>query len=824
MQYRLLLMMIFCSLTTLVAAQTADSADSLVQKTEGYLEKLRAFGQRETKSSVEKFRNGRVAMRQDSLLQQIRITSEQARIFLRRGVDTIGFANDLDQVRNQLELIRQGIFVNTGSNQSTRNLAVSSAILNELLVRMYERRTVLAKNIRSVIGYVDHIDSLSADSALYTFPFDSVATAEYIRKVSVVARELGPVDTSLRKSATSLQQLATNLDLLVFEITSNYEDIESLRRRQVHNTFDQEFAYLWDKPNYQRSFREILTISCKKEILALKYYIHDYKGRALTMLLLIFASWYFLRSLRQKWIAEKQVLPQHDRQLVLRYPLLSAIILVICLFQFVFLQPPFIFSFGLWLIASVSLGIIFRGFIAGFWLRFWMIMVLFFVLGGLSNMILEASRTERWLMLLLPFSGVLYGLYVLRSRQRKDLKERGILYFIAFVVLMEFLSCIFNITGRYNLSKSLLISGFAGMVIAVLFLWTIRLINEGLGLISVIYKHPDRKLFYIDFSKVGERAPRLFYFFLVVGWFVLVGRNFYVFHQLTLPFEEWLNAERTVGNYTFSIYSLFIFVIIIAISAFLSQVISFFTTDPVDPRLRQKGVRKPGLGSWLLLIRIFILSVGIFFAFAAAGIPVDKLTIILGALGVGIGLGLQGLVSNLVSGLIIAFEKPVNVGDIIEINGKTGTMKSIGFRSSSVNLSDGGCLIIPNSDLLSHQLLNWTANNNKRQMNLVVRVAYNSDLKKVKELLENVFRSNEKVLTYPEPAVSVKAFEESAIAFDLYFWVGHLRDVLTARNEILTGIKDTFHEHGIVVPFPQQELHIISDLPNPRGDNKEQAT
>jgi len=812
---KLLGIVLLSSLCSIASARQGDPAVPQKKQDSGFLFRMRSFGKKETINSIEKYRNGKIAIQQEKLLQELRYTSERARIFLRKGIDTASYLRDLANTKAELAIVEDGVFVNEGTGHTTRNLAVSSAVLSELLLTMNERRASLGKYIKTLTDFVDRIDSLSADSALYTFPFDSVQTIQYIRTITVVAKDLGPADSALRKSITSLHQLQTDIDLLGFDIRSRLEEVELFRKQQIARTFDKEFAYLWEPPSHHRPFNEIVQLSVAKEKLALGYYLRDFQGRLFILLLLLAAAWYFLRSLKQQWMEQKGLDPHFQGQLVLRYPFLSALILVLNIFQFIFLQPPFIFGFMLWLVAAISLAILFYRFVTPFWMRFWIVMVLCFVLAGGTNMLLQASRIERWWMLLLSLGGAIYGAYILRGGKLKELKEKGILYFIAFMVIMEVLSAIFNFASRYNLSKTLLVSGYAGLVIAILFLWTVRLINEGLGLIAGIYRRPDRKLFYIDFNRVGEKVPSFFYVFLVVGWFILVGRNFYAFQQAATPFMEFLTTDRTVGSYTFTINSLFIFVIIIAVSTILSQIISFFAGEPGDQRNKDKKARKPGLGSWLLLIRIIILSLGLFLAIAAAGIPLDKLTIVLGALGVGIGLGLQGLVSNLVSGLIIAFEKPVNVGDIIEVNGHLGTMKSIGFRSSVVTLIDGACLIVPNGDLLSHHLVNWTMGNNKRRLNIVISVAYGTNLKNAISVLLEVLTSNGHVMQYPEPVVSVKAFGDSSIDLDLYFWVGHVRDYLSLRSEVITLVDEAFRKEGIVIPFPQRDVHII--------DGKEQG-
>ena len=129
-----------------------------------------------------------------------------------------------------------------------------------------------------------------------------------------------------------------------------------------------------------------------------------------------------------------------------------------------------------------------------------------------------------------------------------------------------------------------------------------------------------------------------------------------------------------------------------------------------------------------------MITVGFFLAVSASKFPLDKITIIISAFGIGIGFGLQNIVNNLVSGLILAFEKPIQIGDIIEVDTRSGTIKEIGIRSSKLATSDGAEVIIPNGDLISHHVINWTLSNTNRRVELIVGVAYGSDIEKVKAL------------------------------------------------------------------------------------------
>ena len=240
---------------------------------------------------------------------------------------------------------------------------------------------------------------------------------------------------------------------------------------------------------------------------------------------------------------------------------------------------------------------------------------------------------------------------------------------------------------------------------------------------------------------------------------------------------------------------------IMVIAVILSKIVSFFATDQY--RASGSSGKKGGVGSWLLLIRITIICMGLFMAFAASGIPMDRIAIILGALGVGIGLGLQALVNNLVSGLIIAFEKPVNVGDVVEIGGQSGTMKSIGFRSSVISTWDGADMIIPNGDLLNAHLINWTLSGSMRRAEILVSVTNKNDIEKTKIILNEVLLKEERVLKSPPPSVILKEFHNSSIDIRVLFWVSNYGDWTIVKSDLLSAIDIAFKENEIEIPLPK---------------------
>jgi small-conductance mechanosensitive channel len=212
----------------------------------------------------------------------------------------------------------------------------------------------------------------------------------------------------------------------------------------------------------------------------------------------------------------------------------------------------------------------------------------------------------------------------------------------------------------------------------------------------------------------------------------------------------------------------------------------------------------------LLLIRISIITIGVLLAFAAAGIPMDRLAIILGALSVGIGFGLQSLINNLVSGLILAFEKPINVGDVVEFGGQSGTMKSIGFRSSIITTWEGADVIIPNGNLLNEQMINWTMGNSSRRVEIVTGVAYGTDLEKTKKLLLDLLAADKRIVAFPKPSVLIKELNSGAIELRVLFWIEHYSTWIQTKSDMIETIDEAFKKEGIKIPNPSQDLNIRS--------------
>lgn len=771
-----------------------------------FIRQIQAIGANEYKSSVEKFESRKIYLRQQELLNELKNENYKVKALLNKGINYSDIQSRMNEFQDLIPSILKGINENNKELQTERNLTVSAAIFSEMRDELESKKEdvdLFASQIRRSL-YV--IDSISAEKDLYLFSSDSLETRQYAYLLMEIGKEIKPVDDSLDRFSGLIDSLQTSLNEMVFDLNTQIENLEITRKNLNASIFQHEIPSDKSKLFYSRTLSESISYSYDKEKLALLFYINLYQTRLLVLLGLIIVAWSFLHNLKNRVTLEEPLNHMDDNKIVLKSPLLSSIVIISGFFQFFFPNPPFIFYWIIWFIASISLTVIFQQYLIRFWMFFWVFTVLVFLLSGMANMILLPSEVERYILAGLSSIGVIFLVFTLWRGKNQQLKEHRIIYFIWFMGVFEAISLILNLLGRFNLSKSFLVAGYIGIVLGILLLWTVRLINQGLTIATKIYHSQEKELFFINFDKLGNRAPSIFYTFLIVGWAILVGKNFYSFSQISISINEFLNADRLIGSYRFSINGLFVFLIILLGSVLISRLLSIFSADP-DPSSNTEQRKRISFGSWLLLVQIFVICLGLFLAFAASGIPLDKITIILGALSVGIGLGLQGLVNNLVSGLIIAFENTVKVGDLIEIEGKPGIMKSLGFRSSVVNMFEGSTAVIPNGELISKQMINWTTGKG-RKLTAIIGVAYGTDLEKAIRLLKEIVSEDSRIRMYPAPRVVPTEFTDSSIDIEVTFWVNNYMDYPFVKGDLIAKANELFKSNGIRIPFPQRDLYL----------------
>jgi potassium efflux system protein len=380
---------------------------------------------------------------------------------------------------------------------------------------------------------------------------------------------------------------------------------------------------------------------------------------------------------------------------------------------------------------------------------------------------------------------------------------RGLLLFLIVVILLADLLR-FQDLSRY------LARATASSLLAAALLWCLWLLAE--TFIRHLL-HPEDS---IVLQLYPERAEPIRRIFNLARWALSLGLGAIVllvalkFWQI--PLEQlawafwWVTWGPTLGPVKLTILSVLSVLLTLYFGFFFSRVLRGLMITHIFPHT----ALEPGVQYTIsTTLHYVVLVVAVLIALGILGFPLTNLALVAGALGVGIGFGLQNIVNNFLSGLILLFERPIKVGDMLVIDGQWGLVKEIRVRSTIFETFDRYVLIIPNSELVSNKVLNWTHYGpGINRLTLKVGVSYGSDPRQVTQIITDVCKANPRVVPEPPPTIYFNVYGDSSLDFTI--WV-HLRtpsDRIPATHEINSAIFEAFREQGIEIPFPQRDLYI----------------
>lgn len=280
--------------------------------------------------------------------------------------------------------------------------------------------------------------------------------------------------------------------------------------------------------------------------------------------------------------------------------------------------------------------------------------------------------------------------------------------------------------------------------------------------------------------------------------------------ELLESLREFLNLRLfTLQDDPVTIMSLAIFLIFLSLFLFLG----FFTRKMLLSKVLDRFEIEAGLQYTLARVSQYIIVViGFLISFQFVGIDLSSLAVIFGLLSVGIGFGLQNVTSNFISGLIIMFERPIIVGDRVEVDGIEGDITEISIRSTKIRTINNISIIVPNSKFVENNVINYSHGDPSFRLDINVGVSYSSNLDTVLQALTEVAEEQQKVMKHPKHQVHLTEFGDSAWNMQLRVWITNVKDRYVLRNEINQAILRKFNDFSIEIPFPQRDLHLRSGL------------
>jgi small-conductance mechanosensitive channel len=445
----------------------------------------------------------------------------------------------------------------------------------------------------------------------------------------------------------------------------------------------------------------------------------------------------------------------------------------------------------------------------------------FFIADQIRSVLTSVALLEQLLFLIEVLAAVVVLVWLLRSgriqRLRADLSPRVVTFLERaarlLIVLLAF-AFLAGALGFMQLARftagAVLNSGYTALL-----LFAMQRFAQGVWA-YVLRTGTARRMHLVQHyrSLLEQRGERALSWIATAIWIVAV----LAFTELLAPARELLRAiltaTLTVGSFSISLGDVLAFGISIWLSFLLSRFVRFVLAEDVYPRVQ---VARGLPYAFSTILHYVILLLGFLVGLSAAGMQLDRFALLAGAFGVGIGFGLQNVVNNFVSGLILLFERPLQVGDAVDIGSISGEISRIGIRASVVRTGQGAEVIVPNARLISDPVVNWTLSDRMRRIEIGVGVLYGSDPDAVIATLRSVATTHPLVVESPAPTAVFVGFGDATLNFELRAWTDRFDRWVMIRSELGVAITRAFAEAGIT-------MRLAPPTPEPTTVAKEQRT
>ena len=595
-------------------------------------------------------------------------------------------------------------------------------------------------------------------------------------------------------------------------------DIASLKEKRRAELFKKSEKNIFSL-NYRSSFSGSVADNIKtaynETIRTFDYFGTSVKRNFVFYLVVTLFIISLLFFIRKKYITLQQ--NENDigviriNRIIIQKPVLTIIAIMMYLWTMIVPYSPLFLILILYLTTLILLFVILSPVIYPFIKKIEKAIIILLFLSNLEILAWYFGNSSRFFMIFESLSGIiLIYKYILPGYKVESFgyPKKGLIITTRIITLLIFIyysvALIANIFGFLNLAVySLKVGVYAG-VMSLMAHGFYRifgsLVLAGASVINIYYPEIIRK-YGENFIFKTNRFIKIILGFL---WFSGIMRVSELYESFSTAIEKLFTGPVKIGSLTFTLGNLLLFIAIL----YVTYVIAKFTKKIFEREILAKQKMKRGMAASIsLTIRMLLVFIGTLLALSVSGIDLGKIGIIVGALSVGIGFGLQNVVNNFISGLILVYEKPVQEGDTVEVDTLLGRVSNIGIRSSTITTFGGSEVVVPNSNLISNQLINWTLSDSKRRIEIKVGTAYGTDPVQVLDLILKAALSHEKVLKDPEPLPLFEGFGDSSLNFRILFWV-HFEDGLKTQSDVAIKIYRLFKEHNIEIPFPQLDLHV----------------
>jgi small-conductance mechanosensitive channel len=702
----------------------------------------------------------------------------------------------LNQGDSALEILRERLF------QSDRSFNIRNLQMFNSLLDVLDRNTGYYSNyLEQYDTALDEVRSditaLQKDTLMMQLFRDSVLKNTFQPQLQQLKTKWRQVDSLIAENGREINTLKSQASAHAITIGELLFKVDASLKSMSSEAFTKERRFLWESGNSTVDYSEdIFSGSLYGELQMAGIYFSNTSNRRawLIVICLLFFLWVWSNFHTLRKLDKLQVIEPFKINFISPLPFVASLIFTLSLAPLFDLQAPSIYLESVQLFLMIVLTILFRKHLERRLFYGWCVFMVLFLLLLITRVLQLSLNFQRWANFLVDTASVLCGLFFL-LRYAKNC-SRWILFAVSFYILFNSLASISNLLGRVTFSQIFgytAVYSFAQTISLAAF---VQILQE--AFLLQIQTSRTRKNYPREFNyEIISKSIRRFSMFIAIPlWLIVFTTNLNLFDALNDWMTDLFTSNRQVGNFSFTIGGILLFLGIIWLSNFLQKYIAYFFGDTGDDAaFDDKGQR-----SRLMVTRLILLTLGFLLAVAASGLAVDRITVILGALGVGIGLGLQSIVNNFVSGVILIFDRPLRIGDTVDIGDKRGRVKEIGIRSSTLLTEDGAEVIIPNGDVLSHNIINWTLSNNhvRQIISFTIAKSVGKDVIGGDEIKQIILK-NTNVINQKEPEIMIDTASSKNIELKIFFWIRDFNQGAVTSAELKAEIYQYLEKKGLTI-------------------------
>ena len=704
---------------------------------------------------------------------------------------TFRLFGEIKRTQSKLDLILNSL---KGANPNVRNQQMYKTVLLEVQQELDEQNTAINSRNLNLEKIKTRVIDLRQDKTLMALLKDTIKRKQFNKEFASLKKRYLSTDSLMTKNQGILNTKKRLTVQRKIAVSSAMVAVENTLEKSGISILKKEYPSLWNISDSLRNKGAAQNIKGKiaiEQSVAAYYLSYRAKGLFVLIFFMGLLGWYVSRNLKYlKTNGHDKNLSHFNFKYFNRGVILPIVVIGLTIAIVSNLYAPALFIELLQLILLGVLTLLFKNQWSKASMRNWLyLLALFFILCFL-DLFIEVGFLQRIAFIVINVLGIRYGLVQIKSL-KDQLYIKGFFKWASIIFIgLNALSIVDNLFGRVSLANMLSMTAFISLTQIVALSVLLKIILEIilLQIYTTRIKRGIEKIF--DHESLSENLKKPFIIVISYMWLVVIASNLNIWESLRSSFGSLLIHPNTIGSITFTLENIVMFFIIVWIAHLLQKYVAYFFGE-IDDDENEENVNKRQ-HSKLLVTRLVVLIGGYLLAVAASGMPLDKLSILLGALGVGVGLGLQSVVNNFVSGVILIFDKPIQIGDVIEISSQSGRVKSMGLRTTKINAPNGAEIIIPNGNLLSQNITNWTYTDNYKLVEVDIEVAGDITPEEINTIVLNALEEMPLVNNSKLPQIYYSAISEGKFKLQIKFWCSIYRTeetISTARQVLYKTFK-----------------------------------